>query len=81
MIKVYEEREPTLKEVQGIVKGWVEGLTLANGDGFFFNEEGKILGLPKNSPASALLQESFPEKTVDILGNVVIVKKSIRKNW
>ncbi len=35
MIKVYEEREPTLKEVQGIVKRWVEGLTLANGDGFF----------------------------------------------
>ena len=81
MITIYEEKEPSLKEVQQIVGGWVEGLTLSNGDGFFFNEEGKMLNLPKNSPASALLQESFPEKTVDILGNVVIVKKSIRKNW
>ena len=81
MIKIYEKTEPSLKEVQGIVKGMVEGLTLANGDGFFFNEDARLLDLPKNSPASALLQKSYINKTVDILGNVVIIKKAIRKNW
>ena len=85
MIKIYDKEEPSLKEVQQIVKGMVEGLTLSNGDGFFFNEEGNILGLPKNSPATALLEESYPEKkyfgTFNILGNVVIIKKAIRKNW
>ena len=46
--------EPTLKEAQDFVGGYVEGITFPNGDYLIVNEEGKLMGLPLNPEATAL---------------------------
>ena len=40
--------EPTLKEAQAYVGGYVEGISMPNGDYLIINEEGKLIGLPFN---------------------------------
>lgn len=37
-----------LKPMQDIVGGYIEQLTLAQGVGLIFNEEGRLMGLPAN---------------------------------
>lgn len=44
---VVAEVEPTLEAYQGIVGGYVEALTFS-GCTFYFNEDGRSLGLPYN---------------------------------
>ena len=38
--------EPSLKEAQEFVGGYVEGITFPNGDYLIINEEGKLMNLP-----------------------------------
>jgi hypothetical protein len=44
--------EPTLKEAQDFVGGYVEGITFPNGDYMIINEEGKLINLPLNVEAT-----------------------------
>ena len=46
--------EPTLKEAQAYVGGYVEGISMPNGDYLIVNEEGKLQNLPFNEEASKL---------------------------
>jgi hypothetical protein len=46
--------EPTLKEAQDFVGGYVEGIQFPNGDYMIINEEGKLINLPLNVEATAL---------------------------
>ena len=48
------KNEPTLKEAQEFVGGYVEGISFPNGDYLIINEEGKLIGLPLNPEATAL---------------------------
>lgn len=71
-VTVFEKTEPTLKEAQNLVGGYVERIGLKNGDVMLVNEEGLISNLEVNSEASNLVG-------MPIVGNVVVVKNS--KNW
>ena len=51
--------EPSLKEAQDFVGGYVEGITLPNGDYLIVNEEGKLKDLPLNPEATALWKATF----------------------
>ena len=51
--------EPSLKEAQEFVGGYVEGITFPNGDYLIINEEGKLIGLPLNPEATALWRATF----------------------
>ena len=51
--------EPTLKEAQDFVGGYVEGITFPNGDYMIINEEGKLINLPLNVEATALWRATF----------------------
>jgi len=46
--------EPTLKEAQAFVGGYVEGISMPNGDYLIVNEEGKLKGLPFNEQAAGI---------------------------
>ena len=50
----YTDTPPTLEEAQAVVGGWVEMMTLPNGDQLLVNEEGGVYGLPVNPEASVL---------------------------
>jgi len=73
-VTVFEKTEPTLKEAQNLVGGYVERLALENGDVLLVNEEGRFLPLELNTEASKLVG-------IPIVGNVVVVKKEVLKNW
>ena len=71
-VTVFEKTEPTLKEAQNLVGGYVERIGLKNGNVMLVNEEGLLSNLEVNSEASGLVG-------MRIVGNVVVVKNS--KNW
>jgi len=47
-------KRPTLRELQGVVGGFIERLALGGGVELWMNEEGRILGLKPNGQASAV---------------------------
>lgn len=62
---------PTLKIMQSLVDGWIEGVGLEHGH-LYCNEEGKRLGLPPNNPATALARALGWQGDV-LLGDVVFL--------
>lgn len=46
--------KPTLEFLQGLVGGYIEDLRFSDGSCLMVHEEGKLLGLPMNSGATAL---------------------------
>ena len=79
--------EPTLKEAQAFVGGYVEGISMPNGDYLIVNEEGKLKGLPFNEEASKLWKDTFDNdnymtgRNDFVVGNAILIKKSALKEW
>ena len=79
--------EPTLKEAQAYVGGYVEGISFPNGDYLIINEEGKLIGLPFNEQASKLWKETFDNDNYItgrddfVVGNAILIKKTALKEW
>ena len=79
--------EPTLKEAQEFVGGYVEGIQFPNGDYMIINEEGKLINLPLNVEATALWRATFTkDKYITgyddyVCGPVIYIKKKALKQW
>ena len=79
--------EPTLKEAQAFVGGYVEGISMPNGDYLIVNEEGKLKNLPFNEEASKLWKDTFDNDNYMtgrddfVVGNAILIKKSALKQW
>ena len=79
--------EPTLKEAQDFVGGYVEGITFTNGDYLIVNEEGKLMGLPLNPEATALWRMTFTKQNYVIgyddwvCGPAILIKHKALKRW
>ena len=79
--------EPTLKEAQAYVGGYVEGISMPNGDYLIVNEEGKLQNLPFNEEASKLWKDTFDNDNFItgrddfVVGNAILIKKSALKLW
>ena len=79
--------EPTLKEAQAFVGGYVEGISMPNGDYLIVNEEGKLKGLPFNEEASKLWKDTFDNDNFItgrddfVVGNAKLIKKTALKEW
>jgi len=61
---------PELEELQKFVGGYVEALTLSNGDVLYVCEDGKLLNLPVNKMATAFWVASWGSEE-EILGNTL----------
>ena len=81
------KNEPTLKEAQVFVGGYVEGISFPNGDYLIINEEGKLIGLPLNPEATALWRATFDNDNYItgrkdfVVGPAILIKKQALKNW
>ena len=79
--------EPSLKEAQEFVGGYVEGITFPNGDYLIINEEGKLKGLPLNPEATALWKATFDNdnfitgRNDFVVGPAILIKKAALKRW
>ena len=79
--------EPTLKEAQAFVGGYVEGISMPNGDYLIVNEEGKLIGLPLNPEATALWRATFDNDNYItgrkdfVVGPAILIKKKALKQW
>ena len=79
--------EPTLKQAQEFVGGYVEGITFPNGDYLIINEEGKLKGLPLNPEATALWKATFDNdnfitgRNDFVVGPAILIKKDALKIW
>ena len=80
-MRTIEKREdiPSLSEAQSYVEGWVEKLELPNGEVLLFNEDGLMLDLLRNNEATKLVQTLYTTPTVDIVGNVIHLPKSLNQ--
>ena len=79
-IKTYEGNEPSLKDAQDYVGGWVQGLELNNGDYMLFDEEGLLKNLTLNLSATKICKENCA-LAHQIVGNAIIIKADARKEW
>ena len=81
------KNEPSLKEAQDFVGGYVEGITFPNGDYLIVNEEGKLMGLPLNPEATALWRMTFTKQNYVIgyddwvCGPAILIKHKALKRW
>ena len=81
------KNEPTLKEAQEFVGGYVEGISFPNGDYLIVNEEGKLRNLPLNPEATALWRATFDNDNYItgrkdfVVGPAILIKKQALKNW
>ena len=79
--------EPTLKQAQEFVGGYVEGITFPNGDYLIINEEGKLKGLPLNPEATALWKATFDNDNFVtgrkdfVVGPAMLIKKQALNYW
>ena len=78
--KTITDKEPTLKEMQKFVGGYIQVVQAKNGDDIVFNEEGRIFGLPINYEASEhwLGRGQYDDLYNNILGNALILKGKAR---
>ena len=81
------KHEPDLKAAQQFVGGMVQGIEFPNGDYMIMNEEGKLLGLEVNEPATKLWRETFTKDKYlfgyddFVCGPVILIKKQALKRW
>ena len=81
------KNEPTLKEAQEFVGGYVEGISFPNGDYLIINEEGKLIGLPLNPEATALWRATFDNDNYItgrkdfVVGPAMLIKKQALNYW
>tara|TARA_R100000908_G_scaffold42490_1_gene19823 strand:- start:1844 stop:2122 length:279 start_codon:yes stop_codon:yes gene_type:complete len=79
--------EPTLESAQEFVGGYVEGISLPNGDYLLVNEEGKLKDLPLNPEATALWKATFDNdqyitgRNDFVVGPAILIKKDALKRW
>ena len=79
--------EPDLKTAQEFVGGYVEGISFPNGDYLIVNEEGKLMGLEVNEPATKLWRETFTKDKYAfgyddwVSGPAILIKKQALKRW
>ena len=79
--------EPSLKQAQEFVGGYVEGISFPNGDYLIVNEEGKLTGLPLNPEATALWRSTFDNdnyitgRNDFVVGPAILIKKQALKTW
>lgn len=66
----------TLKELQKYVGGYIQLIPLQDNLVMVINEEGKLLGLPRNDKATGLTN-FHPDYDDYIVGNVVICKSEL----
>ena len=79
MLKYIEDRTPSLKELQEYVGGYIETVTLRNGDTLVFNEDGIMLDLRANQEATKVYKKNGGMRINFIRGNAVIVKRGLMK--
>lgn len=63
-------KNPSLKELQKAVGGYIESVPIAMGGHFYCNEEGKLKGLPHNPVANSMID--FNDH---IVGDVVVMEE------
>ena len=79
--------EPTLESAQKFVGGYVEGISFPNGDYLIVNEEGKLMGLELNEPATKLWRETFTKDKYAfgyddwVSGPAILIKQKALKRW
>ena len=79
MLKIIDNYEPSLEMLQELVDGYIEVVTLNNGDFLVFNEKGRMKNLNHNSEATKIYQEQGGMRGIDIVGMAVLVKKGLLK--
>ena len=79
--------EPTLESAQKFVGGYVEGISFPNGDYLIVNEEGKLMGLEVNEPATKLWRDTFDNDNFItgrkdfVAGPAILIKQKALKRW
>lgn len=70
--EIYYKNLDGLEAYQEVVGGWIETVPFKENVAPYFNEEGKVMGLPENVRATALLRNSIMPGDY-IAGNCIIV--------
>ena len=80
MLKIIDDYEPSLEELQKMVGRNIQIITLKNGDFLVFNEaQTSMRNRKHNNEATKIYQEQGGMRGMDIVGMAVVVKKGLWK--
>ena len=79
-ITIYiDDKEPTLKEMQKMVGGYIEVVYAENGDQIILDEEGRLKEKPINEDASEhWLGDKWDNDTANIVGDAIVLSGKAR---
>ena len=77
MLKIIDNYEPSLEQLQKMVGSNIQIITLKNGDSLVFNENGSMRNKKHNNEATKIYQKNGGIKGMDIVGMAVVVKKGL----
>lgn len=69
-------RKFSLRELQAVVEGYIEIITLPDGRLMILNEDGNALGLPPNPVATVIAHNALTEEN-GIVGDVLVCDSSL----
>ena len=76
-----DRKEFSLKELQKFVGGLIQMVSLPSGKEIIVNDEGKLIGLPKNEEATKIWKEEYPIKKYPdnndelVVGDILLVER------
>ena len=71
------KKRPTLTEAKRVIGGYIQMITLSNGDQLLCDEDGKSKGLSVNVQATALADDVLSPNDV-IVGDVLVLRGDAR---
>ena len=84
MLKIIDDYKPTLEELQKMVGGHMEIMSLSNGDSLVINENGRMDNLNRkilkhNPEATIIYHKNGGMRNMNIVGMAVLVKRGLLK--
>lgn len=78
---ILTEKGPDLKSAQQAVGGYIERVSLPNGNFLLVDEEGLLKQLPINVEATNYALRAGYRATAPLVGNVLALEDKARKGW
>ena len=82
MLKIIDDYEPSREELQKLVGGHIEVMSLSNGDSLVINENGRMENFRRkiqkhNNEATKIYHANGGMRKMNIVGMAVLVKKGL----
>lgn len=81
MLLICNKKEPSYEEARQFIGGYIQSVSLSNGDKLLMDEEGRMKFLEPNFEAQEYWDKSYPGNKDLMVGKMILVKSNVNKGW